>query len=157
MKTERNLFAVLCLALLTFLSFNGPEKVKTDAYDYAWLAGSWIGDGFGGTSEEVWSPPSEDGTMMGVFRHHKADGSLNFYEFMVLDKTGLRLKHFNPDMAGWETKEDYITFGMINHSKDRIELKGLVFERKSADEMEIRLKMRSGDKIKTEIFKMNRR
>ena len=59
-------------------------------------------------------------------------------------------------MVGWETKEDYVTFEMVDYSPDKIELKGLTFERKSDTEMEIRLKMRYGEEVKTEVFKMKR-
>ncbi|HCM75435.1 MAG TPA: hypothetical protein DIS90_03575 [Cytophagales bacterium] len=152
--------ATLFISLLLFVSAFSPlskPDSKQSAFDYAWLAGSWVGDGFGGTSEEIWSPPSADGTMMGVYRHHNADGSLNFYEFLTLDKTGMKLKHFTPELVGWETKEKYVTFEMVEVTKDKIELKGLIFERKSESEMEIRLKMRQGDEIKTEVFKMKRR
>ena len=95
---------------------------------------------------------------MGTYRHHKGDGSLNFYEFMVMDSTGLRLKHFNPDMTGWETKEDFVHFKAIEFTEDKILLKGLRFERKSDTEMEIRLdlKMKDGSK-RTEVFKMKRK
>ena len=119
------------LISMSFLLINLTEKENN--YDYSWLAGSWVGDGFGGTSEEVWSEPSEDGTMMGVYRHHKADGSLNFYEFIVLDKTGMRLKHFSPELKAWEDKEDHVTFEMVEFSKDKIAMKGLVFERKGPE------------------------
>ena len=143
------------LISMSFLLINLPEKENN--YDYSWLAGSWVGDGFGGTSEEVWSEPSEDGTMMGVYRHHKADGSLNFYEFIVLDKTGMRLKHFSPELKAWEDKEDHVTFEMVEFSKDKIAMKGLVFERKGEDKMEIRLKLKDGDKAWTEVFHMKRK
>ena len=123
---------------------------------YSWLQGSWVGDGFGGSSEEIWSKPSADGTMMGVFRHHNQDGTLNFYEFMVLDSTGLRLKHFNPDMLAWESKEDFVHFKAIEFTENKISLKGLVFERKSDKEVEIRLDLKEGEKKWTEVFSMRR-
>ncbi len=148
----------VCALLISTLGLSSdPEKKKFDINDYSWLVGSWVGDGFGGVSEEMWSPPSEDGTMMGVYRHHKGDGSLNFYEFLVLDESGLKLKHFTPDLVGWETKEDFVTFEMVDYTKDKIELKGLVFERKSDSEMEIRLRLKYQDRIETEVFKMKRR
>ncbi|MEP1095434.1 MAG: DUF6265 family protein [Cyclobacteriaceae bacterium] len=126
--------------------------------EYAWLSGSWTGDGFGGSSEEIWSPPSADGTMFGAYRHHKGDGSLNFYEFMVLDGSSLRLKHFTPDLIGWETKEKFVTFEMENFDKDKIQLKGLVFEQKTEKDLEIRLRLRySEDRVETEVFSMKRR
>jgi len=146
---------ILLAGVLTYHGFANNSLPKT--YDYAWLAGNWVGDGFGGTSEELWSQPSEDGTMMGVYRHHNANGSINFYEFMLLDESGLRLKHFNPNMEGWETKEEYVTFEALEFSKNQIKLKGLTFENKSETEMEIRLKMNTKEGFKTEVFHMKRK
>lgn len=146
----------LNLTLITLL-FVGFSAWGQEAVPYAWLAGSWTGDGFGGTSEEMWSEPSSDGTMMGTYRHHNGDGNLNFYEFMVLDSTGLKLKHFNPDMMAWETKEDFVHFELIEYAENKIVLKGLIFELKSENEMEIRLDLKNGDKKWTEVFKMTRK
>lgn len=133
---------------------DAPSTQKFDINDYQWLAGSWIGDGFGGVSEEHWSEPV-DGTMMGMYRHYK-DGEIVFYEFLLLDEKGMRLKHFNPDITGWEEKNDYLTFEMISFFENKIEMKGLVFERKSDSEMEIRLQMRRNGEAHTEVFSMRR-
>lgn len=137
----------------------GPAEVlpenKFDIEDFSWLVGSWTGDGFGGTSHETWAEPV-NGVMMGMYRHINADGELNFYEFLLLDENGLRLKHFNPDLTGWEEKDDMLTFEMISYSKDKIELKGLTFEKKSDTEMTISLKMRRSNGIHTEVFNMKR-
>ena len=92
---------------------------------------------------------------MGMYRHIK-DGELVFYEFLLLDETGIRLKHFNPDLTGWEEKDDMTSFEMISFSKDRIEMKGLTFEKKSDTEMTISLKMRRAGEITTEVFNMKR-
>lgn len=145
------------LILITLIGVSLIGKAQQNDFPYAWIEGTWVGDGFGGTSEEVWSSPSKDGTVMGSFRHFKGDGSLNFYEFLVLDSTGLRLKHFNPDMTGWETKEDFVTFKKIEFQENKIILKGLVYELKSPDEMEIRLDLKGKDGNKwTEVFTMKR-
>jgi hypothetical protein len=156
MKTKITILVGVFLLNMGF--FTGPHTIEKEfnIYDYSWLAGRWVGDGFGGTSEEIWSPPSADGTMMGMYRHHKADGTLNFYEFFVLDKTGIRLKHFTPTMVGWETKENYVTFEMMNFSPDKIELDGLIMERKSNDEMKVQLQIKQGDKEETVFFNMKR-
>ena len=130
------------------------EEKPLKIHDYEWLVGHWKGDGFGGVSEEIWAPPI-DGTMMGMYRHYK-DGKLVFYEFLLIDETGLKLKHFNPDLTGWETKEKFVTFPMIGHSKDLLEFKGLAFEQKSDTEMEIRLKMNRSGVVSTEVFSMKR-
>jgi len=144
----------LLLALFCILS--AQLSAQTSAPAYAWLAGHWTGDGFGGTSQEIWSPPSADGTMMGMYRHHTENGTLNFYEFMTLDATGMKIKHFHPNLTGWEEKEGFVSFEMISHTADRIELKGLTFVKKSVTEMEIHLNMKDGDKRWTEVFKMKR-
>ena len=93
---------------------------------------------------------------MGVYRHHNAKGELVFYEFLTLDKTGMKLKHFNADMTAWETKEDFVHFEMIEATKDKLAFKGLVFERKSNKEMEISLKLHQDGKTHTEVFHMKR-
>lgn len=146
---------ILLLTVLSFISLELFSQTAPPAY--AWLAGHWTGDGFGGTSQEIWSPPSADGTMMGMYRHHNSDGTLNFYEFMTLDATGMKIKHFHPNMTAWEEKADFVNFAMISHDANRIELKGLVFIRKSDTEMEIHLSMKDGDKRWTEVFKMTRK
>ncbi|HMB63513.1 MAG TPA: DUF6265 family protein [Eudoraea sp.] len=163
MKAKKIITGILLIsaALLVMESFVGKETTKShkisadfDIDDYTWLAGHWVGDGFGGTSEEVWALPA-DGTMMGMYRHVK-DEKLVFYEFLLLDKDGLRLKHFHPDLRGWEAKDDFVTFPMVEYSPDKLVLKGLTFEKKSATEMEIRLQLRRGEKVETEVFKMRR-
>ena len=73
------------LIMLFFLLPGIVYAGEPDFDQLTWLAGHWRGDGFGGTTEEIWSP-AENGVMMGMFRHHKADGSLNFYEFLTIDK-----------------------------------------------------------------------
>jgi hypothetical protein len=84
--------------------------------DIAWLSGRWLGTGLGGTAEDIIAPPS-DGQMMGMFRHSKADGSVNFYEFYVFaEKDGsltLRLKHFSPLLSGWEGRDEFVEFPLV--------------------------------------------
>lgn len=164
MRVQKIIMSVvaLSLVLLTLQSHMAKEKATSKSEvkpfnidDYTWLTGSWIGDGFGGVSEEVWAAPA-DGTMMGMYRHVK-DGKLVFYEFLLLDKDGMRLKHFTPELKAWETKEEMVTFPMVEYSANKLVLKGLTFERKSDTEMEIRLKMKTGDKVETEVFKMKRK
>ncbi len=142
--------------LILFLSFISIQAFAQEPPAYSWLSGSWTGDGFGGTSEESWSAPSTDGTMMGMYRHHNADGSLNFYEFLILDENGLRLKHFTPNLEAWEEKADYLTFEMIQFDEKTIELKGLKFQLIEPDSMEIYLEMKAKEGSRTEVFHMRR-
>jgi len=148
MKTILSILIICLISSLAVAQKNVP---------YAWIEGAWEGDGFGGSSEEVWSGPSNDGMMMGSYRHFKADGSINFYEFLLLDSTGLKLKHFDKDLIGWEEKEKSLFFEMIEYTEDKIILKGLIFERVSDTEMKIYLKMNTKQGKRTEIFSMKRK
>ena len=144
--------------LLMAASMAGTNGVQTDKPDYAWLEGSWEGDGFGGRSEEIWSAPSPEGKMMGVYRHHKGDGSLNFYEFLVLDEQGMHLKHFTSELHAWEEKEEYLTFEKVRYGRDSLVFKGLEFHYLPPDSMRIFLKMRNAEgQVRTEIFNMKRK
>ena len=148
-------------SLLVVQSFVGNDFKKSqkgmrsfNINDFSWLAGHWKGDGFGGVSEEIWAQPV-DGTMMGMYRHVK-EGKLVFYEFLLLDKDGMRLKHFNPDLKGWETKDEFVAFPKVEYSPNKLVFKGLIFEKKSDTEMEIRLRMKRGEKMETVVFQMHR-
>lgn len=155
MKTLLLIFT-LALSTFSFLEVSEPEVNQSfDINDYIWLVGSWEGDGFGGISHETWAKPV-NGTMMGMYRHINKEGKLVFYEFLLLNENGLRLKHFNPDLTGWEEKDEMTTFEMISFSKNKIELKGLTFERTSDTEMVITLKMSRGGEPHTEVFTMKR-
>lgn len=163
MRAKKTILGILLISagILLMQSFNenAPTTFHKDGAtfnidDYTWLAGHWVGDGFGGVSEEVWALPA-DGTMMGMYRHIK-DEKLVFYEFLLLDKDGLRLKHFHPDLKGWETKDEFVSFPMVEYSPNKLVLKGLIFEKKSDTEMEIRLRLRRGEKVETEVFQMRR-
>ena len=84
--------------------------------DISWLAGRWVGEGLGGAAEDIIAPPS-GGQMMGMFRHSKADGMVNFYEFYVFAELEgsltQRLKHFSPMLMGWEDKDGFVEFPLV--------------------------------------------
>ncbi|MBT8471281.1 MAG: hypothetical protein HKN14_00705 [Marinicaulis sp.] len=103
-----------------------PAKIE----QLAWLEGHWVGEGLGGAAEEIIAPAS-GGQMMGMFRHSKADGSLNFYEFYVFAEVGetitLKIKHFTPEFVGWEEKADYDEFPLIAVDDNTVYFDGLTF------------------------------
>ena len=148
-------FAAGVLYLLPAVADSQQNEKNIKIEDSTWLAGHWIGDGFGGTSEEVWTKPV-NGVMMGMFRLHDEDGKLVFYEFLTIDEEGLTLKHFHPGLKGWETKDEVVTFKMVETPPGKIIFKGLRFEKKSETEMHISLSLRRGDVVETEVFHMKR-
>jgi hypothetical protein len=107
--------------------------------ELSWLEGSWEGPGIAGaTATEVYSAPA-GGQIVGHFRQTKADGSPMFYELMIIDekdgKLRYRLKHFNPDLTGWEEKAEVREFPFTKRIGDRWEFSGLALERTGPDSM----------------------
>lgn len=128
----------------------------------AWMAGLWAGEGLGGKVEESWTPPSA-GSMIGTFKLIDVkDGSEtpNFYEFMTIFETegslDLRLKHFHPDVTGWEEKDDFVSFPFVKAEGNRVYFRGLTYEKRSEDELKIYLAMRTRDGTREVTFEFER-
>ncbi len=105
-----------------------PAKIE----DVAWLAGRWIGEGLGGCAEESLSPPVAR-EMMGKFRQLNGDGSLKFYEFYTIaERNGSlvwRIKHFSPDLEGWEEKDKSTEFRLVAIEGETAYFTGLTYAR----------------------------
>ena len=98
--------------------------------DFAWLAGHWVGTGFGGAHvEEIWTAP-EGTSMAGMFRL-VSKGAAQVYELCLLlpagDTVELRLKHFTRDLKGWEEKADHVTFRLVRIAPGEACFEGLTF------------------------------
>lgn len=95
-----------------------------------WIAGTWKGEAFGGVTEEIWSEPS-GGSMMATFKLI-VDGKVQFYEIETITEENnsliLRLKHFNNDLKGWETKDETVDFPLISVTKNNAIFEGMTFE-----------------------------
>ena len=108
----------------------GASSPAAEIERLSWLAGHWVGEGLGGEAEEIIAPAS-GGQMMGMFRHSKPDGSLNFYEFYVFAEVGdtitLKIKHFTPDLIGWEEKAEFIEFPLVAVEEGAVYFDGLTF------------------------------
>lgn len=109
---------------------DGATSPAARIEDIAWLSGHWAGNGLGGKAEDVISPAA-DGQMMGMFRHLKKGGSINFYEFYLFaEKDGSltqRLKHFSPMLASWEEKEEFVEFPLVKITDNAVYFDGLTY------------------------------
>jgi hypothetical protein len=154
MSPARSTTVAVCLLLLasgisaqermtenTLKLGKGQASPPATLADMAWLAGHWTGDGLGGRSEEIWSPP-DAGAMMGMYRHVK-DGKPVFYELLTLvEERGslvLRLKHFNPDLSGWEEKGDSVSFAFVGKRDGVLHFEGMAWKRNGEDEVTVYL------------------
>jgi len=135
MKTFFFLTLFLCFsqAISAQVKFLEPdqESGKGELSSMDWLVGHWTGEAFGGTCEEVWMP-AVDGHMIGTFRMW-SEGKLVFSEFMNLIQEGesftLKLKHFNSDLSGWEEKDDWTTFRLVEVGENAVWFSGLTMIR----------------------------
>jgi hypothetical protein len=135
-----------------------PSAAATLA-DFRWLEGNWTGQGLGGVCDESWSTPA-GGAMMGMFRLRRGDAVV-FYEFLTLvEQAGsvvLKLKHFNPDLTGWEEKTGMVTFRLLRLSPDAANFGGLTFKKVGSDRMQIFLALRDKDgSVREEEFRYER-
>ena len=106
-----------------------PPPARIDAA--SWLEGDWVGQGLGGTSEEAWLAPFA-GSMGGVYRGTR-DGRVTFLELMTLVQEGpsllFRLKHFAPDLRGWEPKDKTVDFPLVRSTPGALFLDGMTYRR----------------------------
>ncbi len=161
----QNISITLCIILIIFIvpfymfaddnTIGGTDKVMITLDDFKPLIGHWEGEGFGGICEEIWSPASGN-SMVGTFKLIN-DGKTSFYEIMTLreDSAGfsLKVKHFNPDLTGWEEKNDMTVFPFEGIEKDKIVFGGLIYHFKSESKMDILVSVKHKDGTKgTEII-----
>lgn len=123
-----------------------PPAASID--DVAWLTGRWSGEGLGSVAEETWLPPA-GGAMAAVFRLVGEDG-VQFYEIVTVREVEgsllLQLKHFGPDLAGWEESDETVDFPLVDRNDEAFWFDGLTIERISTDEMHVWVALeREGD------------
>jgi hypothetical protein len=123
----------------TLASVPGAPPPSAKIADVAWIAGHWKGPSRGGVTAEIWSSPMA-GTMMAACRLVR-DGKLAFYELAAIaEESGsltLRLKHFHPDLTGWEEKNEALAFPLVKLDKDVAYFDGVTFRKPAGGNLEI--------------------
>ncbi len=126
-----------------------------------WLEGTWEGTGIGDNlALESWLPPAA-GTMVGTFVQTGDDGGIQFTEHMYLMEEGgslvLRIKHFNPDLTGWEEKDEMLTFRLVAIEGCAAFFQALTLRCDGPDGLVAAVRMRSeGDEINELVFRFTR-
>ncbi|WP_298474543.1 DUF6265 family protein [uncultured Maribacter sp.] len=136
---------LLLLSTLTTYSQNtiklieGEKSPKAKLSDVKWISGHWKGHAFGGTTEEIWSPPLGD-SLMFVFKLVVNDKVL-FYEIgHIQEKEGtliLQLKHFASDLKGWEAKEETVDFKLVKLEENKVFFEDFTVEKIGENEINI--------------------
>ena len=128
----------------------------------AWLIGDWVGTGIGGAAaSEVWLPPAGP-TMVGLFVQEQADGSIMFTEHMYLTEEAgslmVKLKHFKPDLTGWEEKDGMVRFLLLSIEPCAAYFASLTYRCDGPDGLLVAVRMKSeGDKVDELVFRFKRR
>jgi hypothetical protein len=133
-----------------------PAKVS----DMYWMEGAWAGKAFGGDVRETWTK-TDGGLMMGMYVLEKENKAV-FYEFLIFQivdgELFLRLKHFTPEMVGWETKDKTVDFRFVKKDGNRYYFRGLTFENAGRDSLNIYLALRGKDNsYREEVFELKRK
>jgi hypothetical protein len=128
-------------------------------HDFEIITGYWAGNGMGGKCEEAWFPPV-DNRMHGVFRYAK-ENNLIFTEFMSIlqDSSGwvLKMKHFTPDLVGWEEKDRSVEFRFIKRETNTLYFSGLTFVKEDENTLTIYLAFKQKDNTYSEeVFSFSR-
>lgn len=125
----------------------GQSSPVASISDVHWIQGHWTGEALGGQVEEIWSPPLGE-SMMGSFKLVQ-DGKVKFYEIITISEIEqtliMRLKHFDPQLKGWEEKDETVDFKLVKLSPGKIFFDGLTFERISENEMNVYVRFESDE------------
>lgn len=134
-------------------STDGAAPAAASIEQLAWLEGSWEGEGLGGPASETYSRV-QGGQLTGHFVQTDGKGGIAFTEIIHLGPHGeggrslaYRVRHFNPDMRGWEDKTGApVVFPLIAIERDRWYFDGLTIHREAPDRMTIWVRIGAGDK-----------
>lgn len=138
---------------------DGAPRPGARVTEFSWLTGAWVGEGLGGEVDEVWSAPV-GGSMVGYFRLVR-DGKPVFYEMLTLIEVDgsveMRLKHMNPDMTGWEEKNDFVTFKLVKHDTSGAYFGPFTIQRTGPNSWEGFLALTQGGVTREEKFTFRRK
>jgi hypothetical protein len=136
----------------------GDRNPRATLEDVAWITGHWRGEGFGGLTEEIWSPPLGN-SMMGSYKL-VINGDTKFYEFMSITEEEstlmLRIKHFHPDFRGWEPQDTALIFPLVHIDEKSVYFHQFTFNRINEYEMQIYVVRKESDGKHEDVYTYHR-
>ncbi len=117
----------------------GPGHIPPPAKigDMGWLTGYWSGTGIDDDPAFETYSPATGGTILGNFAQMDSKGAIMFSEHVAISEHNgslvLRLKHFNPDLTGWEDKTQVVSFPLVAIKPGAAYFDGLTLRREGAD------------------------
>lgn len=118
-------------------SLDGGVSPPASIDQLSWLVGSWAGTGMGAEVAETYSA-AFGGRITGHFTMADGKGGIRFTEIVdyvpVGQSLAFRVRHFNPDMSGWEDQTGKpVVFPLVAIEKDRWFFDGMTIERTGPD------------------------
>lgn len=133
---------------------DGEASPEAFIHQVAWLEGHWKAEALGGIADEYWSQPAGN-AMMGMFRLLRNDRT-QFYEMLTItEEEGsllLRIKHFHPDLKGWEEKDETVNFPLVKINEKGVWFDGLTILKISSDKLMVYVRSVSGDGTSSELM-----
>ena len=96
-------------------------------------------------------------SMLGMFRFVK-DGKVVFYELMTIAEENkslvLKIKHFNPDLSGWEEKNISQNFPLVRMTPTEAFFAGQTYRKLQDGSLQlfVAMKQRTGEVIEEEFL-----
>lgn len=147
------------LAQATHRLAPGAESPAASIDQLGWLAGEWVGEGLGARTVEVYSRPSA-GQIAGHFVLHD-DSGVRFYELLQIAPVGetlvYRLRHFNPDLSGWEDETGApVEFRLVAIAADAVHFDGLSLVRDGPDRLTVTVRIGGDSGTQDAVFRYRR-
>lgn len=138
----------------------GAPPAAASIEDLAWLAGSWRGQALGGEVTETYSAPL-GGRITGHFVAGDGKGGVTFTEIVDYVPVGrsiaYRVRHFAPDMTGWEDKTGKPeVFPLIAVERNRWFFNGMTLERTGPNSLTMWVRIGDGAGAKEVPFRLTR-
>lgn len=139
---------------------DGPTgATRIDLSDLGWLEGCWQGTGFGKPVTECWMR-APDGRLTGMFQMIGDAGEQEMSEIFVLDEfddgPAIRLKHFGPELTGWEAQDAFIVFELRETGPDFARFDGLTYRLAGDGRLIVDLVVRQGEGSRVERLEFDR-
>ncbi len=138
----------------------GAQSPPASVKQLAWLAGSWTGEAMGDRVTETYSAPL-GGRITGHFVAGDGKGGVEFAELVdyvpIGPSVAYRVRHFAPDMAGWEDKTGKpVVFPLVAVEGDKWFFDGMTLDRTGPDALTMWVRIGDGEKAKDVPFRLVR-
>ena len=134
-------------AVLSHVAGSPSPSATLDAV--RWLEGAWEGELEGMKQQHIVFPPTP-GHMPAFVRAWDANGKVFFYEIGVIAEVAgsleIRVKHFTPELAGWEDRDAYVRRPLVALTGEALYFDGITYVKDGPDRHSVYFRIPDGDR-----------